>query len=85
MQATFKIQANELNDDLLLQIKRIFEGRPITLYISTEMDETDYLAADPANKQHILDSMVSEPSISFTSDEFEKYVKELLNNSNERE
>lgn len=85
MQATFKIKADELNDDLLLQIKRIFEGRPITLYISTEMDETGYLAANRANKKHILDSMVSEPSISFTPDEFEKHVKELLKNNDERE
>jgi hypothetical protein len=33
MQATFKIQAEELNDQLILQIKKIFEGRPVTIYI----------------------------------------------------
>lgn len=49
MQATFKIQAEELNDQLILQIKKIFEGRPVTIYISTEMDETEYLRAYPTN------------------------------------
>jgi hypothetical protein len=49
------------------------------------MDEIEYLRAYPTNKKHILESMVSEPVISFTPGEFDKNVKELLKKSSKRE
>ena len=79
MEAIFKIQPHELDEKLFNQIKKMFEGKPVTIIISTEMDTTDYLTAYPANKKHLLESMASEPSVSFTTDEFEKHVEKLLN------
>ena len=78
MEAIFKIQPKELDESLFLQIKNMFEGKPITIIISTEMDETTYLTSNPANKKHLMESMASEPSISFTPDEFREHVDTLL-------
>ncbi len=41
-------------------------------------DETGYLSANPANKKHVEESMASEPTVSFSSEEFEKHVETLL-------
>jgi hypothetical protein len=78
MEAIFKLQPKELNETLFFQIKKMFEGKPVTIIISTEMDETAYLTSNPANEKHLLESMANEPRASFTPDEFEKHVKELL-------
>ena len=84
MEALFKIQADELDEKLIFQIKKIFEGKSVTIIISTELDESDYLKANPANKKHILESIVSEPAITFTPDEFEKHAKNLLKQKNSK-
>jgi len=78
MEAIFKIQPKELDEKLFHQIKKMFEGKSVTITISTEMDETEYLTANPANKKHLLENIVSEPTVSFNADEFEKHVEELL-------
>jgi len=78
MEAIFKIQPTEFNERLLLQIKKMFEGKQVTITISTVMDETDYLLSNPANKKHLLDSLASEPSVSFSAEEFENHVATIL-------
>ena len=83
MKATFKISAEELDEQLLHQIKKLFEGKPVTITITTETDDTTYLMADPANKEHLMESIANEPQISFTAREFEKKAEELLNESGE--
>lgn len=77
MQATFKINADELSEGLLQQIKKMFEGKSVTITITAETDETTYLTSSLANKKHLEESIASEPSISFTASEFEEHVKEL--------
>ena len=79
MRATFEISAEELDDQLLNQIKKMFKGKQVTITISTETDDTTYLLSDPANKKHLMDSIASEPEVSFTADEFEKKVDDLTN------
>lgn len=74
-----KIASGELSEELLLKIKQLFEGRAVTITISTEIDETEYLTASATNRKHLLESMASEPSISFTPEEFEKQFNKLLN------
>ena len=57
MEAIFKIEPTEFNQKLFQNIKNMFEGKPVTITISTELDETDYLNANPANRQHLLENM----------------------------
>jgi hypothetical protein len=78
MEASFKIQPAEFNEKLFQNIKKMFEGRAVTITISTEMDETDYLNANPANKKYLLENIAQEPTVSFTPKEFDKHVDELL-------
>jgi hypothetical protein len=81
MEAIFKIQSTELNQELLKKIKKIFKGKTVTITISTELDETDYLNANPANRKHLHESMAQEPTVSFTPEEFDRHVKNLVKNS----
>lgn len=81
MEATFKIHSTEFNDKLVSELKKIIRGRNVTITISTEIDETEYLNAYAANKEHLQKSIVSEPTITFTPDEFEKHIDSLLNPS----
>ena len=78
MEAIYKLKANEINPNLMETIKKLFSGKEITITIITEPDETEYLTAYPANKKHLLESMAQEPTISFTTEEFEKHVEDLL-------
>ncbi len=81
MEAIYKLKANEINPNLMETIKKLFGGKEITITITTEPDETEYLTAYPANKKHLLESMAQEPTISFTSVEFKKHVDDLLKQS----
>ncbi len=42
MEAIFKIQPAEFNQKLFQNIKKMVEGKPVTITISTELDETGY-------------------------------------------
>lgn len=81
MEAIFKIKPTELNERLFTQIKKMFEGKKVIITISTEMDETDYLSANPANKKYLLENIASEPTVSFSAEEFERHVDTLLKHS----
>ena len=81
MEAIYKLKANEINPNLIETIKKLFGSEDITITITTEPDETEYLTAYPANKKHLLESMAQEPTISFTADEFEIHVDNLLKQS----
>ncbi len=81
MEAIFKIQPAEFNQKLFQNIKKMVEGKPVTITISTKLDETGYLNANPANRQHLLENMAQEPTVSFTPEEFDKHVENLLKNS----
>jgi len=78
METIFKIQPTEFDERLFRQIKKMFEGKTVTITISTEIDETNYLNAYPANRIHLLENMASEPMVSFTPEEFDKHVELLL-------
>lgn len=78
MEATFKIQPTEFDERLFRHIKKMFEGKMVTITITTVMDETSYLSANPANRKFLMESMAQEPTVSFTPDEFDKHVEFLL-------
>ncbi|MBA4411622.1 MAG: hypothetical protein Q8S54_04190 [Bacteroidota bacterium] len=77
MEAIYKLKANEINPNLMETIKKLFVGKEITITITTEPDETEYLTAYPANKKHLLESIAQEPSIKFTPGEFREKVDKM--------
>ena len=77
MEAIYKLKANEINENLLDTIKKLFKGKEITITVSSEPDETSYLTMNPANEKHLMESMAQEPSVSFTPGEFKEIVKKL--------
>ena len=44
MEAIYKLKANEINVDLMETIKKLFGREEITIMITSEPDETTYLA-----------------------------------------
>jgi len=54
MEAIYKLKASEIDISLLNAIKSIFKEQQVTITISTEMDETDYLTGNPVNKKHLM-------------------------------
>ncbi len=81
MEAIFKIEPKEFNQKLFQNIKKMFEGKSVIITVSTELDETDYLNANQANRKHLLESMAQEPTVRFTPEEFDQHIEKLLKNS----
>jgi uncharacterized protein (DUF2249 family) len=77
MEATIKLKVSELDENLFQKIKKLFEGKSVTITISSDEDETSYLLSNAENEKFLLESMAEEPSVSFTIEEFEKRVNEL--------
>jgi hypothetical protein len=77
MEAIFKIEPQEFNEELFLRLKKLFKGKTVTIAFSTEIDETTYLTMNPANKEHLLESMAQEPVIKFTPEEFKEKISKL--------
>jgi biopolymer transport protein ExbD len=50
MTTTIKLNANELNINLLKSLKTMFKDREITLTVDVKDDETDYLNRSEANR-----------------------------------
>lgn len=80
MEAIIRINADELDEKMFQNIKKMFAGKHVTITISTEADETGYLTANPVNRKKLLESIASEPSVTFTPGEFENHVNDLLKN-----
>ncbi len=63
---------------MLESIKKLFRKRDVIIQISSLSDETSYLLDDPENKKHLMESLAGEPKMSFSGEEFEIYVRDLL-------
>jgi hypothetical protein len=77
MEAIFKIEPKEFNEELFLRLKKLFKGKTVTIAFSTEIDETSYLTMNPVNEKYLLESIVQEPIIRFTPEEFKEKISEL--------
>ncbi|MGD1864541.1 MAG: hypothetical protein ACFB0D_08300 [Phormidesmis sp.] len=53
MHNTYRLNANELNDDFLEGLKATFRGREIEIVVY-EVDETEYLLQSDVNRERLL-------------------------------
>jgi len=81
MEAIFKIEPKEFNEEFFQRLKKLFKGKTVTIAVSTEMDETDYLMANAENRKHLLENMAQEPTVRFTPEEFDKRFEKLVKDS----
>jgi hypothetical protein len=56
MTATYKLHINELSPELINSIKEAFKGKTVSITVSEDIDETDYLLSNEANRQFLEDS-----------------------------
>jgi len=77
MNATYQINADDLNLDLLQSIKKTFKGKEIEISIS-DLEESDFLKSAPRNVKILLDRInditMEKNFITFTTEEFEKLL-----------
>jgi hypothetical protein len=76
MQAVYKLMANQLDQDFIQSIQTLFKGKAITITIDSMMDETEYLSADKANLQHLLDNDLSTQKRYFEGNSFQSFVNQ---------
>jgi antitoxin YefM len=56
MQSIYRLKADELNEDFLEGLKRIFKDKEIEIVVS-EVDETEYLLQSLANRERLLNAL----------------------------
>ncbi len=61
MYTTYKLKANDLNEDFLQSVKALFHDKVVEIAIcdsaEAENDETAYLLGHPANRGHLLNAI----------------------------
>jgi len=73
MTTTYHLNVNEISMELLNSIKAAFKDKTIDIIVSEAMDETEYLLASKANREHLEMSMrelEEGKGIVFTLEEF---------------
>jgi len=73
MEALYKIKADQIDNNFIESIKKLFADEEIVIRITSYADDTEYLSKYPANEKHILENMVAEPAKRFTGDEFNEH------------
>ena len=59
MVSSFTLKTDELDNNFLATIKKLFAGKEIEIIIQDSQTDTDYLLKNPANKSHLLASISS--------------------------
>jgi len=77
MEALYKLNINEIDNSFLDALKKLFKGKQVIISVTSVEDETALLSSYEANKLHILNNLVAEPSASFKGDEFQKYISQV--------
>lgn len=57
MLATYRLNSNELNNDIIKSIKSTFKNKKIEITIQEIEDETEYLSKNPVNNKHLLEAI----------------------------
>lgn len=59
MVSSFTLKTDELDNNFLATIKKLFAGKEIEITIQDSQTDTDYLLKNPVNKAHLLSSISS--------------------------
>jgi hypothetical protein len=57
MEATFRLNAKDVNSDLIQSIRQAFGDKNIEITITEQTDETEHLLSTEANRKHLYQSM----------------------------
>lgn len=52
MTTTYRLNVNELSNELLNSIKAAFKDKAVEIIVTEALDETDYLLSSKNNKKH---------------------------------
>ena len=77
MYTEFHINANALDEKFLKAVKAMFKSKPISIIITEEQDETEYLLQSDANRKMLEDSLKSEEGYEFSVKDFSILSKNL--------
>ena len=84
MSVTYNLHTDELTDNVMESIKAAFQdSKSIDITVSESMDETEYLMATKANREHLessLRDLEEGKGITFTIEEFQKKYGNERNN-----
>jgi len=56
MYTEFHISANELDDEFIKAIRKMFKSKRISIIVEEDKDETNYLLKNEANRKMLLNS-----------------------------
>ena len=57
MHTTFHIKADDLDENFLKAVKKLFKRKAIAITVEEEMDETKYLLSSAANRRMLRKSL----------------------------
>jgi len=57
MESTYYLNSDELNSDFIKAVKTLFKNKKISITVSVEEDETEYLLSNDVNKRRLLQSI----------------------------
>lgn len=77
METTYNLNSEDLDEKIIKEIKKLFKGKKISITISSETDETEYLNSNTENEKFLRKSMAEEPSVIFTPPEFKNHLKNI--------
>ena len=83
MYTEFHTNASDLDEKFLKSVKALFKSKSISIIVTEEPDETQYLLQSDANRKMLEESMKSEEGYEFSAKEFSK-LQEIDRNSGQR-
>ena len=57
MYTAFHIKASELDENFLKGLRTMFKSKRLSIFIEEDVDETEYLLSNPANKKMLYASL----------------------------